>query len=391
MRRRQRRSRKKTTALKRSEERFVNAVLKNLDADLAAGRLTGPQDLHDRVMAAMTAKPPLALHRHPHHFRRLMRKTIARVVQPSVILVMEGAAKDARRELAQDKDERIGFEARLQERWGEALGMLTLFRFWCLEAGIAFHERHEQTEDDWVHAALTRLHARACLITAEILVLLRAGFASGAHARWRSAHEIDVVALLIAEHGQDIAERYLLHEVIESHRATADYQQHAVRLGYEPLTAQELADLETTKEALIARFGSAYSRPYGWAANALNNVDPKFGDIEAAVALDHLRPYYRMASYPTHAGPKAIAFDLGLNDDHDVMLAGPSNAGLADPGHSIAITLLRATVSLLNRDPDMGDLVTMTFLQATCDAIGGAFLRADQALRDDEELIARQV
>jgi hypothetical protein len=147
--------------------------------------------------------------------------------------------------------------------------------------------------------------------------------------------------------------------------------------------------METPRKHSL-RASAAPIQGHGWAANALNNVDPKFGDIEAEVALDHLRPYYRMASYPTHAGPKAVAFDLGLND-HDVMLAGPSNTGLADPGHSIAITLLRVTVSLLNRDPDMGDLVTMTILQATCDAIGGAFLRADQALRDDEELIARQV
>jgi len=144
------------------------------------------------------------------------------------------ASAGARQQLTEEKDERTAFEQRLHERWGQALDALALFRAWCLEAGIAFHERYEAT-DDWVHAALVRLHARICLIAAEVLTLLRGGFASGADARWRSAHEIDVVALFISERGQDTAERYLLHDAIESSRAVIDFQRHAVRLGYEPL------------------------------------------------------------------------------------------------------------------------------------------------------------
>lgn len=99
--------------------------------------------------------------------------------------------------------------------------------------------------------------------------------------------------------------------------------------------------------------------------------------------MDHMRPHYRWASHPTHAGPKGIASDLGLLRN-EVMLAGPSNAGLADPGHGITISLLQITVSLLGTDPDMGDVVTMTFLQGATDAVGEAFIGAHRELEADD-------
>lgn len=372
------------TARSRKEKRFVTAVLTRLDADLTAGRLTGPSELHDCVMEAMNENLSPALARRPYRIRRLTKGVIARTVAPSVSLMAEGAAESAAQRLADAKTERTEFETRLHERWGQGLATLTLFRLWCLDAGMRFHDRHSPAGDDWVHAALIRLHARTCLVTAEVLALLRSGFASGAHARWRSAHETAVVGIFISEHGEDTAERYLLHEAVESNRAAPGYQRHATRLGYEQLTAEELKDLRATEKALVARFGSAYSKPYGWASNVLGNPDPKFSDLESAVSLDHLRPYYRMASYPTHAGSKSIAFDLGLAG-HEVMLAGPSNVGLADPGHSVAISLLQITLTLLSREPDMGDLVTMTFLQGACDAAGDAFRRAHRELLEDDE------
>ena len=335
-------------------------------------------------MAAITENMPLAVARRPYRIGRLVQTVIARAVTPSVRLMTEGAAESVAQRLADYKTERAGFEERLRERWGPALDTLTLFRLWCLDAGMSLHERYGSTENDWVYAALVRLQARACLVTAEVVALLHGGFASGAHARWRSAHEIAVVGSFIADHGQDTAERYLLHEAVESNRAAADYQRYATRLGYEQITPAELQNLRTAQEALIARFGPEYARPYGWASNALGNPNPKFSDIQAAASLDHLRPYYRMASYPTHARPKGIAFDIGLAG-HDVMLAGPSNVGLADPGHAVAISLLQITLTLLSRNPDMGDLVTMTFLLGACDAVGRSFIQAHQKVVEDAE------
>jgi len=58
------------------------------------------------------------------------------------------------------------------------------------------------------------------------------GPADGAMARWRTLHEINVVITLIAEHGDELAERYLAHDIDESARALAVYEKTHAALGY---------------------------------------------------------------------------------------------------------------------------------------------------------------
>ncbi len=67
------------------------------------------------------------------------------------------------------------------------------------------------------------------------LVLLKNGYGQGALARWRTLHEVTCVARFIARHGEAVAEQYLLHDMVESWRATREYERCAPALGYEPL------------------------------------------------------------------------------------------------------------------------------------------------------------
>lgn len=53
-----------------------------------------------------------------------------------------------------------------------------------------------------------------------------------------------------------------------------------------------------------------------------------------------------MASDNIHANPKGVFFKLGIPVESEVLLAGPSNAGLADPGHGAAPSLARVTAAL---------------------------------------------
>src|SRR2546423_12781767 len=61
-----------------------------------------------------------------------------------------------------------------------------------------------------------------------------------------------------------------------------------------------------------------------------------------------VRPYYRMASNPVHPNVRGSLFDLGVGGGREILLAGPSTAGLADPGHAACISLMQTTVCLLN-------------------------------------------
>jgi hypothetical protein len=230
---------------------------------------------------------------------------------------------------------------------------------------------------------LTRLHARACQVVDEILVLLTAGFADGAMARWRTLHEIAAIALFIGEHRGDLAERYALHQNVESKRAMQDYVACQERLGYEPLEESEIVAAERSYDAVIARFGGPFGTQYGWAAQQLKSSRPSFSDIERAVGIDHFRAHYRMASHNVHANPKGVFFKLGLLEESDLLLAGPSNAGLADPGHSAAISLVQASTPLGLLHPTLDNLTVLRSMVELENEIGRAFGEAHQQLVND--------
>jgi hypothetical protein len=181
-----------------------------------------------------------------------------------------------------------GFEHRLGQRWGEAFDLLKMFTVIAFEAGEDFNEEFREAaveEQDYQFDVLTRLHARACQITNEILTLLTSGYADGAHARWRSIHEIAVVRFFVSKFGENVAERYLLHNNIESYKAALQYQRHQAQLGYEPISEQEMANIQSSYQRLIDHYGTSYANSYGWASQALGKAKPTFNDIEDASGL----------------------------------------------------------------------------------------------------------
>jgi hypothetical protein len=184
-----------------------------------------------------------------------------------------------------------------------------------------------------------------------------------------------VTAIFIAKQGNDTAERYLLHKDRESYRAALQYQEYCERLGYTPLTEEELAKMQIAHQHLIERFGKSYDRDYGWASNAIGKEKPTFRDIEGTVSLDYLRPYYRMASHNIHANPQGIFFKLGLSPHgEDILMAGPSNVGLADPGHATALSLTQISVTLLTKNPNVDRLIVCDILTRLSKEIGENFL-----------------
>lgn len=79
--------------------------------------------------------------------------------------------------------------------------------------------------------ALTLLHARACLVASEVQSLLRSGHAAGAQARWRTLHELAVIAFVLGNHDRDISERFLQHRQVERHKDALHYQQYCEAPG----------------------------------------------------------------------------------------------------------------------------------------------------------------
>jgi len=141
--------------------------------------------------------------------------------------------------------------------------------------------------------------------------LLKAGYADGAYACWRSLHELAVTAYFLLEHRGDTPHRYLDHAAIERSRAATQYQQHCQTLGHEPFSAEELAELKKGFDEAIARYGEPFEGDYGWAAEALRNPRPTFTQIEASLDMSHWRPYFRLACQSVHAGSQGLFFFPG--------------------------------------------------------------------------------
>ncbi|WP_271518459.1 DUF5677 domain-containing protein [Bradyrhizobium sp. CCBAU 53380] len=234
---------------------------------------------------------------------------------------------------------------------------------------------------------LIRLHARACQIAEEIVCLLEGGFADGAMARWRTLHEIAAVSSLIREHGDELAERYIEHDGIETARAARQYQKYHERLGLEAIAADEIQEIEARAKALKVKYGKEFGSSNGWAAKHIGVAEPKIDQLIAAAKLDHLLPYYKMASHNVHANPRGVFFRLGITSESEILVAGPSNAGLTDPGHNTAISLMQITSTVALHEPTLDDLIAMKVIHQLVDEVGSALSAAHQQLECDEALL----
>ena len=300
-------------------------------------------------------------------------------------LLLTRIRKDAPASLKKRRRDRKGFEKRLSKRWKYPLDLLDLSIALSVESGTEFNEKFRNdavASGDAVFEVLTRLHAKGCQVSGEVLALLNSGYADGAHARWRSLHEIAVVASFVKEQGQELAERYLLHETIQQYKLANQLQQYYCRLGHEPPSKENFDQLNIQRDELIARFGESFKEDYGWASSAIGTNHPTISDIEQHIQLDHMRPYYRMASDNVHPNSHGACFRLGLHSSqqNDILLAGPSNLGLADPGHATAISLLQLTTTLLATKSLLDCVVTMKVLLELTDEVGEAFLKVHEEL-----------
>ena len=172
-------------------------------------------------------------------------------------LLLPTLKKNWPREARAQKRTLGGFQKRLLQRWRRPISLLEMLLTIALEVGGAINEESRglsEKKHRHLTEALTRLHARACQVTSEVIILLKSGFADGAIARWRTLHEIAATASFINQHGESVAERYLKHDAIESFKAAQEYQKHCLALGYEPLEkkrAQAARTVATTANCEI--------------------------------------------------------------------------------------------------------------------------------------------
>lgn len=306
-----------------------------------------------------------------------------------------GAAKSILKALKRDwpkqaKHEREfceGFRQRLEARWGKGFDGLRMLLAMCREMGaeiFAREKRSHSRKNQTLRAILLRLHTRACQVTAEIIALMENGFADGAMARWRTLYEIGVVATVISDGGDALAQRYIAHEAVESKFAVDEYDRCYQALGFKPMSLKERRRVERAFDEAVKVYGPEFGKPYGWAAQHLRLKRVTFRDLEDAAQRSAMRSYYKMASYNVHADAKGIFHRLGVLGDPSMVIAGASDAGFVEPGQNAAIALVQIT-ALLFRDrlSNLDVMIQVQLLIMVRDEIPEALEKASRSLERD--------
>lgn len=329
-----------------------------------------------------------------------VRAFVETEVPPLVTTFIDDAAKKILKSLGQNWPAQRewelltgeGFRQRLEERWGPAFDILRMMYTISQEIGALAERRRRRARAKRnliLNDTIMHLHVRACQVVAEILCLMENGFADGAMARWRTLHEITIVAVVIARFGEDMAVRYRAHEAIEAKRAMDRYQQSHARLGFAPPSKKEIAEVERRYAAALALYGDRFGSEYGWAGHHLDLKKPRFVDLEDAAGKLEMRAFYGMASYNVHASPKGIAFRLGLirEPGQPTGLAGASNIGFIDPAQNSAFDLALLT-SLIVRPGNLDDIIQLKILSLLRDRIMAKLQAADrQIMREHRALL----
>lgn len=337
-------------------------------------------NLHKEFLKVVAEK----LEEHPDKADELDIEGIISDVTPEAVkLIKDSLINSAQDMLIERRSLSKEFEQRNIIRWAEAFDILETHIVICTEAGEEFNNayRPEAVENnDLVFDLVVRHHARACHISQEILCLLKSGYADAAHARWRALHEVTATAMFIAKHGQECAERFYFHDVVDSYDGMVEHQRYEERLQEKAPTQNEIDECKKQYDLLIEKYGKKFSDHYGWASYIFPNHNRVgFASIEKDVGLDHMRPYYKWASQNIHAGSKGMRNRLGLCEaKEDILLVGQSNSGMTDPAHATAISLCQVTSTLLILKPTLDHIIVMKIMIDFENEVGEAFLKVDR-------------
>jgi hypothetical protein len=196
---------------------------------------------------------------------------------------------------------------------------------------------------DPIPYVVSALAVRALSVSHEISALHRAGFPVGARGRWRTLHEIDVVANVLAVGNRGTAARYVNHRWVQ---LALDRKRET---DAEPWPAEAGPTPEVMLRRLLRRYGSTFAGTYGWAAELsrrkLDVKSPAFRDLEEIARLGGYVSRVHLAHHGVHADSFGALLTI---DDSATFHSGASTGGTAE-GCLDAVRVLGETWDALLR------------------------------------------
>lgn len=275
------------------------------------------------------------------------------------------------------------------QRWGKAFDLFEILIATCIEVGekfIEFYKPHAIEKNEIQFDIVVRHHARACHMAQEILCLLKSGFADGAHARWRALHEVNVIAMFITKHGYETAKRFYDYEIVESYKGMLMHKEYEDRLQEKAPSQSKIDATKVLYDEIKEKYGKEFTKPYGWATHIYLDRKATFDRLEKDVKLEHWRPYYKWASFKTHASPKGIISNLGLSEaEEEILLVGHSDAGMLIPADQAGLSLSQITYTLLSFHSNMDTLIMSKMIKSLQKEVTTTFLECQKETSSSKE------
>lgn len=234
---------------------------------------------------------------------------------------------------------------------------------------------------------LNGIAVRALLITNEILCLIKNGFASGALARWRTLYEYSVIAVFIAQNGEEYAEKYLAYEDIANYSQALTYKKHSKELCFEDMPDDELNKLKELSDKAKQKFPNLNNKEYSWASPKVTT--PNFKSLAESTDINYYRPFYRFACNYNHGGVKGLFFDLGQIhglSEEDVNKIAQTNIGFTDPAQLTMRALIDIISALLSLNIDYSSLIQLIMLKDKIPVIAETFHKVEKEIEEREVL-----
>ncbi|WP_028032689.1 DUF5677 domain-containing protein [Chelativorans sp. J32] len=230
-----------------------------------------------------------------------LEKIIGNAITKAIAELSKAVFSDCKKRLPEMISEyaelESGFRERNYQRWKDGFDLLQMLIVTSQETGeainIAEREKAYRTQD-WKLEALINIHARSVLVAREIFSLMKNGFPDGALGRWRTLHELSVIALFLSQHQKIVSRRYIAHRHIEAFKAAKQYREHQKRANLKAPRDKEFEEISQINDLVVAEFGKEIARDWGWAKPELKG-SPNFSELEKSVRMDHWRPRYKWA------------------------------------------------------------------------------------------------
>jgi len=245
---------------------------------------------------------------------------------------------------------RDDFSLNVSSKWNASYRELSTLVEYCSQIGEQFFTSEKLTGLEYV---LRRGHARACMISKEILLLLKNAYPDGALARWRAMYEISVTLAFIARHGEACATRYIEFLQIDMLKTMRAKNNCAEKLGHKKIPDEDITRQEAIQKKLVEKYGKDFKGDYGWARSFLDGKKANLTNIAEDAQFGHWFVYYKLSSHSVHSSYLSLlSANATGNFNDEIMLAGQSERELFTPAQLLAITFTQLTMRVLVTRPD---------------------------------------